>query len=845
MDVTLNQLAGLFDYSSVISDTYTLIAGFVAIGVPLSLQILANAAEKYDNAVLVTRIVSGRVVTPKRIIVLSVFYVCFSFLAKLMYQNPILLRHPLIQASHPVIELLLVGLFLTIIIGAGVFYFRLYNNILKPPYGYAEAFLQLNPTKVDRAYSWYSETFIPRFLTSNGIQPQLQGVSIKKQQPRRYTKKHKADVHAGLEILLEQSNGKNWNIDYTDLLQRINQKFCVNYFGGYRQAADDLSPLDMVFIKLYWDFLLRLIRSARDAQDAILSFSSQRDLAALMVHFIHHRQYEEINRKNILMDHGLIDWTQDMFEIARWQAGQPSSGVDLILECEWMNNICKIPAEISFKHSGPGTNDVISLANNIIKLAAEKKPNVLLKIYINISEGFPFLDINCPNIRVDASKSWVYEFYDNFDQRKFTINDYPKVQELLETLKNGKALRQYGNADSKPLTPQELKTFLDQIELREFFIKAYCYQYEYLAIQFIAILAFYKKWQTLNTCLEWHKPRGSSVSHCDRPLLPSEVVQLQMILLNQQNSINNVLFFIDRHEFDTYVYQGAFFILLYYYERYPRFETFRALGSWDELMMQSKLLPKLIQQADEFNHTGVFDKTLALKVKERLEDVLEKTKEQQNKAYRNTPVSQEKWHEFLSSVDKEFDEEKNRGNVGFNIFSLFNPSYTLDIQATHVEVIDLHMDRIDFVESAISGGFFNRLAYHAFGITNELVYQALVKQSQDTILDDIPPLEGKVIFANIGALINLGFVERAMVNTPWQHNEHEDTIGVFVDRPDILIIERDNVKVKFTQNVSRDNECLLFSHYEDKQETSILVKMDAYFDIEATPGATLLVKNDQ
>ncbi|MGI2897110.1 hypothetical protein, partial [Vibrio alginolyticus] len=72
------------DFRGVVSDTYTLIAGFVAIGIPLALQFAGQASDRYDNALLAKRLTAGKVITPNTLIVLSVFYITSGILLKVL-----------------------------------------------------------------------------------------------------------------------------------------------------------------------------------------------------------------------------------------------------------------------------------------------------------------------------------------------------------------------------------------------------------------------------------------------------------------------------------------------------------------------------------------------------------------------------------------------------------------------------------------------------------------------------------------------------------------------------------------------------------------------------------------
>lgn len=84
---TLFFMLDLSALRELISDTYTLIAGFVAIGIPLSMQAVERAALRYKSPHLVTYLSSWRWITPARIIWLSFGYVALSLLVKYLLPN--------------------------------------------------------------------------------------------------------------------------------------------------------------------------------------------------------------------------------------------------------------------------------------------------------------------------------------------------------------------------------------------------------------------------------------------------------------------------------------------------------------------------------------------------------------------------------------------------------------------------------------------------------------------------------------------------------------------------------------------------------------------------------------
>jgi hypothetical protein len=65
-----------------ITDSFTVLVGFVAIGIPLSLQVISRATEKYKSAHLIKYLSSWKWVTPKRIYWACIFYIVFALIFK-------------------------------------------------------------------------------------------------------------------------------------------------------------------------------------------------------------------------------------------------------------------------------------------------------------------------------------------------------------------------------------------------------------------------------------------------------------------------------------------------------------------------------------------------------------------------------------------------------------------------------------------------------------------------------------------------------------------------------------------------------------------------------------------
>jgi hypothetical protein len=114
---------------NLLSDTYTLIVGFVVIGIPLALQIAVNASEKYDSALVIKRLTTGWIINPVSLIFCSTIYVILSLSLKFLL--PVISHTNNMNDYLIKINLTLAVGFITIIISAGYFYIRFYYRTLK------------------------------------------------------------------------------------------------------------------------------------------------------------------------------------------------------------------------------------------------------------------------------------------------------------------------------------------------------------------------------------------------------------------------------------------------------------------------------------------------------------------------------------------------------------------------------------------------------------------------------------------------------------------------------------------------------------------------------------------
>lgn len=147
MDEILRALAvffnDLFDYCEMVYwsldpffvgvslvDSFTILVGFVAIGIPLSLQVISRATEKYKSEHLINYLSSWKWITPKRIYWASIIYFILAlFFKSLIPRNNEIFSSPGIQFYAWV----LIVFFLALVVLVGFWYGHLFTQAGKRP----------------------------------------------------------------------------------------------------------------------------------------------------------------------------------------------------------------------------------------------------------------------------------------------------------------------------------------------------------------------------------------------------------------------------------------------------------------------------------------------------------------------------------------------------------------------------------------------------------------------------------------------------------------------------------------------------------------------------------------
>jgi hypothetical protein len=115
--------------SDLISDTFTLLAGFVAIGIPLSVQVVEKAAQRYKSEYLIKHLSSWYWFTPTVLVSGSFIYIILALLAKYL----ISIQCPQSFNSLHVFVWFLIFYFFLLILVIGMWYRHLLTTLQKRP----------------------------------------------------------------------------------------------------------------------------------------------------------------------------------------------------------------------------------------------------------------------------------------------------------------------------------------------------------------------------------------------------------------------------------------------------------------------------------------------------------------------------------------------------------------------------------------------------------------------------------------------------------------------------------------------------------------------------------------
>ncbi|WP_394200300.1 hypothetical protein [Shewanella waksmanii] len=804
-------------YANIISDTFTLIVGFVAIGIPLAIQIASQVTEKYDSSRLAKRLTQGVLVNPVSLIITSIIYILLSILFKANQSKGNSLLPSVIET---VLVIVLIITFCLTIVAAAWFFIRLYFRVMDPTEDYIRDFLMLNDSlklkllmKFDALsnkssyFYWIKKLKIEdRFYYSNFTASKLSYVS------------------AGLEVLIEQLKSKSWDSSFVEILFQFHKKVVKTYFGPKKHYIS-LSKSDVKFIKLYWDALVRIIRVSREAEDAKLSFHSQRLFATMISHIIHDPRYVQIVAEDyVLTSDEKINLSSDLYEIARWQGNQSGKGIDLVIECEWFRELFGLLRHVNFRADLTGIVTANRSIVDVFQIVTKDHPHKVLKFYKNISENLSG-DLHSDWINskpTERSKNWINQFWRDFNKVEYTINNLDVLEDKVKSLSDGRAFVKYGEfGKSVPLNEDDVNQAIKAIESNDFSDNILLRYMKSTGCSMLGELAFQGRWQEIYDCLEWKHPRESNICHLGESLFASSVNELLDLIFRELSSIENDFRFHDRYELSPFVFRGVLYQLCYFCERSNGIGSLYGGGAYEDCTKKKKILNRILEQQGNVPLVGFNQETLD-SVLEALNNSIKAIDKRMSNDICNKVVRPSNWMSLKSNIVKGWQEN----NL---LFEQLNVGYKPKVLNIDTCVLKHSIGREILITTTNEAEIANQWGYRAAWNLLIQLYNRLSDSSKKGVLSDIV-IDNIAVFASKESLQNLGF--KLVKKQTWIHEECAKSFGYMAESENILVVDKNNVQINMTLNPLRaGDKSPIFSYFIDSNELQIELNIEVFYEI--------------
>lgn len=833
-------------------ETYTIIVGFVVIGIPLALQNVKNDADNYNSKILVNRFTNGTIISPFTLVILSVSYIILSFSAK---------GFPKENIYFPYVNLILFCLFFLTTVFSGYFYIRFYLRVTTSSEKYVSSLLNIAPLKsvsktpklpsieFDSIYKKLenkleqttSSSFAKKLYVSflNQILSRLKTTIERKEKntiqqqkkPRTYKKTQIAKYSAGFEFLLNKFKNKNYSEQFLKLYFECFRNLERSTFGVYNNKKKVFSDSEIILISIQWSSLIQVIKASRTNQDSILSFQSQRALSELISELVNHPQANMIVTETNYIDQNIqVNLSRDIYEIARWQSQQTTDGIDLILDCEWMGGVCSLLTDCSFDNDNNYVLSCFKTYESIFELNCSKHPEKIISAYKNLAENIPFVEqVFEYQFNLPQETRWLFDYWHDFQGRKFYLRDTQKIKEHLETLTNGKAYIKHGKYGvSRPLSQEEFNQTMAHLKRDALYKQAYVYQCEYTVLVMVGYIAFYKRWDELKECLYWRQPLGTNINYVGEAILPESGIALENLISDYFGKISNLMFFVDRHAAINYIFKGLCAILVFFNERKEPVVLFSD-SKETNIKVNIDILGRLKQQITNINNENYFDEGSVNTVQKGIDDSLIALQKRSLDFQKNRKINSDEKSKFNDQLFSGFENKENP----YKLNNLFKVSFTKNILPNQAKLIkgDTPKDHITYSEH-IGAEAHTRLFNH--------VYQFLTKSATKTVFNKLNSEDNVIIFANNETLTSYGFIKKRN-DIIRKHMQNINWKGVVIKNDKSLCIKTKDITISLTKNVTFSADCPLFAVINDN-ENSLEVEMyvDAYFDVEILNDLSVL-----
>jgi hypothetical protein len=791
------------EFHSIIGHTYAIIAGFVAIGIPLSIQFSAQYSDKHDNALLSTRLTRGKWVNPKSILCLSFVYIAIS----LYYLSFASDEYSFLYVNNMhllCIKLLIPILFIALMWFTFYFYWRLFNNITIKSSNQIQNYLQ-----IDRKPS-----------TSRLAK------LLKPQSNNRSDLAEIDSINAGLELLIYNIEQRSWDLDFKEILYQFHAAIKLRFDSRRQTETLKLSTNDLAVIKNYWNTLLRLVRHARKNEDISMSFHTQRLIADVMSWIVYHPERQLISSDSLRDEStSKISWILDLYELARWQGYQTTNGIDLILECEWFHNLFYASDDLDLKTSTKGLQEFHKLAIDIFDIISKSHPHKVLSFIKNISQAVSFGQeqqhyfVHTP----DVETQWLRNFWLDFNRTTFSIDSVGEIVDKINSLSNGKAFTKYNNCStSKPLNELQLKNALSAIKLDEIFECIHFKLVKRMGWDVTARLAYYERWAEFYSCLYWKQPKEADANYCGETLLAHTSNELVNLIFTDYQQIEHYWRFKERHAIKTYAYRAFLFQLCFFAEQGEEPKLVYNSGPFDALTTQLDILESLLKQERFIRSLRSWNPHVT-NVCVNLRASIKNLEKRKLRLITHSKIDEQKWRAFQESIEKSWD----------NIFSLagvIDVSYSHKIAKNRVMLSKYPAER----EGLITGNKFNAYSpYMSRVIHSEFIhtlYEAclsfVTEQKQKKI--SLPKETPALYFSPQKNLQQLGFKRSGPKY--WENEKLKNILAISADSH--LLVDCSKVKLKITKNLCSQGHSPLFISLNDLNEPMVQIKTEMYFDLE-------------
>lgn len=800
------------NFYNVIEYTYTLLVGFVAIGIPLAIQIAGQHAERYDNKLLSKRLVEGRLVTIPVIVICSVIYILLS-LTYIQATSNNEGDFPLSQSIKFSINFSLALLFIFIILCSTIFYIRFYKRSTTQTHQYISAYLSINkdvnvsktPDISIRNIRWPDQFKRVKELTTN-----IRDIYIRV--VKRDATKDKLDsINAGLEVLIEQLKSKGWDSRFNNILIEFDKKIRKAYLSKAQGAYPLLSNSDIIIIKFYWDALIRIVKNSRRVEDSRLSFSSQRRLFGLIELIIFHPQYEEIvsepyDRKK------KVGWTHDIYELARWQSNQQTKGIDLLLDGEWFWSIFSLSSTLDFKNGTKGYNEILNLAIEIFDIVLREKPEKIERFIDEISNSIHYGDDKDKLYWHPQNQKWVLKFQREFNEVDYSINNIQLLHKKLSSLEDGRALKKYrGSYNDQPLGIEELNLIYQKID--DIYLCIHKKEVKKLGLILASKLSFHGYWNEYLACLENNQPRDSNAINLNESIFPNNPLELISLI-----NLNHTLFhsssrFIGNHEIRVYAYRAFLFHICFFINRANNNQINLSIedSSINKIILSELLAQKAYIQSIEFWENEI---VIAVKL---IQDLIEKMNQKEKKLIYESP---------LTKLDKAEKELVTGWKSNFILEQILTTKYTKEICQKHHK-FSVPIKRMHLVKNNASNYSFS----HAGRCLSEEFLNLFHDDLLEVALEEnliVEQMSDHLIFAPYEELTQMGFKREGNVLTNTLiPNSH----AIPCEYEHILVLDKSLVKLNISMDTRFKGVSPLFFGVLDDNKETIHLLVDVYYKL--------------